>query len=159
MIISASWSGYQARSRTFLPAFLDMAWGLANRGKLVILVGKVPIIHGYDRRCREKALRFPFLEWGNPTDVMSEDVAWANAELRSTAAGTANVEYFEVTRYLCPKGICAALDATGTPRYYNDSHLPMPASWRLGQEILAVDRAPWPFPLVASWPGVKQRVR
>lgn len=49
VIISASWTSYQERSAKFLDAFFDTALALAQKGRLVILIGKAPVISSYER--------------------------------------------------------------------------------------------------------------
>jgi peptidoglycan/LPS O-acetylase OafA/YrhL len=152
IIVSASWTSYQERSAEFLTSFLSEVRALADSGKLVIILGKVLPVRGYDPRCREKALRFPWLLCANPVVDPAAYVLDINEKLRRFAEQTANVRYFDANAYLCPRGRCAALGPDGVPRYYDESHLTMAASSRLGVEILAREGVPQPFRLVAGWP-------
>lgn len=136
LIISADWPSYQARSDRFLDEFFDSVRSLAKRGKRIILIGKVPVIPGYDRRCREKALSYPGLVCPHPTATASGSVASLNARLQAFANQTPNVDYFDPTRFLCPDGVCSAVDAKGVPRYYDANHLTIPTSWKLGRTIV-----------------------
>jgi len=153
VIVSASWTTYQERSPKFLDTFFDTASALAREGRLVILIGKVPIIPDYDRRCREKTLIYPYLNCQFPSVPLSDDVAQVNARLREFARNTPNVKYFDVTPYLCPHGLCSAFDLRGKPRYYDSEHLSMPGSLELGTDIWQRDGVPPPFNLVANWPN------
>jgi peptidoglycan/LPS O-acetylase OafA/YrhL len=155
VIISASWPSYQAKSQNFLQVFFDTVKSLTRRGKRVILLGKAPVISGYDRRCQEKALSYPFLECFHASVPLSEDVANINASLRRFAESTPNVEYFEVTPYLCPKGDCRAFDTDGEPLYYDQNHLTLAASWKLGNQIVHSDGVPAPFAKIATWAKVE----
>lgn len=153
VIISASWLSYQAKSAKFLETFFDTAREMAGRGKLVILIGKAPEMVGFDRLCREKALSFPFLDCPTINLPLSPDVANINEKLHQFAQRTANVQYFDATHYLCPDGICSTHGRDGEPLYYDQSHLSMSASWKLGDEILMMDGVPVVFKLIADWPG------
>ena len=152
VIISASWNSYQERSKNFLDRFFDTARALARDGRLVILIGKAPIIPDYDRRCREKALSYPFLKCHFSSVPLSDDITKINARLKKFAQNTANVRYFDVTPYLCAQGLCSAFDPQGKPRYYDSSHLSMTGSLALGADIWQQDGVPLPFNLIAYWP-------
>ncbi len=151
VIISASWTTYQERSEEFLDAFFDTVRVLVDQGKLVVLIGKAPVIPGYDRRCREKALSYPFLECPRPSSPLLETISAVNARIEDFAKKTPSVEYFDVTPYVCPNGVCTAFGASGNPIYYNRSHLTMAGSWELGNDILRRDGVPFPFTLVDEW--------
>lgn len=151
VMISANWSAYQERSDTFLDRFFDTARSLAKDGRLVILIGKAPTIPDFDRRCREKALSYPFLNCQFPSVPLSDEVGKINAKLREFAKNTANVGYFDVAPYLCNDGLCSAFDPQGRPRYYDPDHLSMTASWELGKDIWQREGVPSPFNLIANW--------
>ena len=151
IIVSSSWLAYGIRSTGYLDAFFDTARRLAGAGKLVIVIGEAPWMPGYDRRCPEKALTYPFLQCTHLAAPIGTAVAEVDARLRSFAARTPNVRYFDANRYLCPEGVCAAFEPNGEPRYYDQSHLTMLESSRLGREIVAQEGVPAPFDLVAGW--------
>jgi hypothetical protein len=136
-----------------LSAFFNTVRELAGEGKLVILVGKIPTVPGYDRFCVVKALSYPLLECPNFTSVPSKEIVEINAQLRRFAAGNANVRYFDATPCLCPNGVCPAFDSTGTPIYFDSSHLMMAVSWDLGTNIWKAAGVPFPFTLIRDWPS------
>ncbi len=151
LIISADWPSYQARSGRFLEEFFDSVRALTQQGKRVIIIGKIPAIPGYDRRCREKALGYPGLDCPRVTAVPSEGVVAVNARLKQFAEHTPQVSYFDPTRFLCPDGVCEALNEQGEPRYYDTNHLTIPMSWKLGWSILRREGLPAVFrPLAAN---------
>lgn len=150
IIISASWSEYEHISSRFLANFFETAKSLAQKGKLLILIGKIPPIPGYDRLCREKALSYPRLQCPNVEGIESGDVARINRTIADFAATTQNIEYFDPTPYLCVNGSCPAFDAEGNPTYYDAEHLNLPASWRLGNRILQLDGVPDVFKIVGQ---------
>jgi peptidoglycan/LPS O-acetylase OafA/YrhL len=152
VLISAAWSLYQSRSDRFLDVFFDTARALASRGKLVVILGKVPVISTYDRLCWEKTLSFPFMKCWTPSVPLAQDVASINARIKEFADSAPNVEYFDVTNYLCPNGECSAFDKSGKRIYYDSSHLTLAASWELGNDIYQRDGVPTPFTLISAWP-------
>lgn len=150
IIISASWSEYEKISSRFLANFFETAKSLAQQDKLLVLIGKIPPIPGYDRLCREKALSYPWLQCPDVEGIESGDVARVNRAIADFAAKTPNVKYFDPTPYLCFHGHCPAFDAEGNPTYYDSEHLNLPASWRLGNRILLSDGVPDVFRIVGQ---------
>ena len=142
VIFSSAWLFYGK-------GYLDAAFGTVRRlvgeGKIVVLIGEAPWIPGYDRRCPEKALTYPFLACSRAPVPLTTKVAGVNAELRSFADHTPGVRYFEATSYLCPGGLCASHTASGEPVYFDETHLTQAASVELGREIIAHDGLPRAF--------------
>ena len=152
VIIGSNWPNYQNRSATFLHLFFDDISRLTKIGKLIILLGKVPEIEGYQRLCRQKALSYPILSCPTDFQPVSDNVRDINLQLRRFAASTPNVKYFDATSFICPQNRCSSVGPDGEPQYYDHSHLSVAASARLGQEILARDGLPAPFSGIADWP-------
>jgi hypothetical protein len=152
VIISASWTLYQRRSGNFMDNFFDTVRTLSSDGKIVILVGKIPVIPKYDRLCNEKALSYPFLECPLPVAPLTASITRANARLKNFADSVPNVEYFDPTPYLCPQGTCAAFTPNGSRIYYDASHLTAKASWQLGEQIVRRDGVPLPFKSIPGSP-------
>jgi len=155
IILAASWTFYRRQSAEFLGAVESTAQELARANKKVIIMGRVPVIRGYDRRCREKALTFPFRDC--PTEGgIPADIAATNAELRRFADRNPNIRYFDATDYLCPKGRCTAFRTDGQPKYFDAGHLTHAASRDLGAQIVARDGVPPMFLAIGAAvpPGV-----
>ncbi|MGE5386348.1 MAG: acyltransferase family protein [Betaproteobacteria bacterium] len=153
VMISGAWTEYARHSGRFFDSLFATVRSLSESGKLVILMGKAPVIAGYDRRCREKALSYPMLECAPSVSVPpAADVLEANARLKAFAVSTPNVAYYDVSPYLCHDGLCSALDASGHPLYYDPSHLSLAASWEIGDAIVHQEGVPEPFRRVAGWP-------
>lgn len=151
VIISSNWSNYKSHSETFMPVFFKTVKELLNKGKLVILIGKAPVISTYDRLCREKALSFPYVKCDTSSVALSKDIEEVNSILKTFAADTLNVEYFDITDFLCPKGVCSAFDENGNVIYYDSSHLTLSASWKIGNSIFKQEGVPFPFTLIKNW--------
>ena len=148
VIVSMSWTAYRGGPE-FLRAAEDTIRRLAGEGKQVVVLGKIPVIAEYDRRCREKALSYPFLDCPRSANPLPLGIAEVNAALKDFAGTVLNVTYFDVTRYLCPNDFCSAFGADGHPLYYDTGHLTMEASRELGQKIVARDGVPPPFRAIA----------
>ena len=151
-IISAAWDNYLSKSDDFLDLFFYTASDLASHGKLVILLGKIPPIKGYDRFCKEKAINLPYMECSQAAAILPDKIAAINTRLKQFASSTKNVEYYDVTKYLCKNGLCSAYDKNGKAMYYDAGHLSLPASWRIGHDIVRKEKGvPFPFTLISNW--------
>ena len=122
----------------------------------MILLGKVPEIPGYDRLCRGKALRVPFLTCPNIVAPPASQVLAVNDRLRAFAATIDGVDFFDPTPYVCPQGRCSVLDADGLPQYFDDKHLSFRGSMALARTILAQDGLPAAFAGIATPPSPRQ---
>jgi peptidoglycan/LPS O-acetylase OafA/YrhL len=152
VIVSASYTAYLTESEQFLDAFEATVRTLADEGRLVIVIGKAPVIEDYDRRCREKALAYPLMDCRPFAAPQDYTVTAANGRLRDFAARMPRVEFFDVTDYLCTAGACSPFDGD-RPLYYDPGHLSMPASWDLGKRIVRHEGVPAPFRMIESWPA------
>jgi len=151
VIMGGDWPGYQERARGFYDAMHATIKELTDAGKRVIILGKSPEIPGYDRDCREKALHALVpMQCVSSSPILSKIVN-ANERLATYAKATPQVEFFDVTPYLCKNGVCPAFTADGSPLYFNFSHISMRASWQLGEAILREDGVPAPFSLINGW--------
>ena len=142
IIIGSAWSYYHGRSPTFFGAFEDAMAPLLTAGKRLILVTKPPLIPGYDRLCREKAIGLPFMDCRIPPVPFDADVREGNRLLAAYASRTPGVDLFDPMPVLCPDDRCTVFEQDGTPRYYDRSHLTIPASWRLGEAVIAAGGVP-----------------
>ena len=152
VIISASWTHYQRQSDNFLDSFFKTVLELTSKGKLVIIVGRVPIINTYDRLCREKAISMPFMNCNTSGVPLSKDIEEMNNKLKNFAENTNNVEYYDITKYLCKNNRCSAFSNDGKPIYYDTGHLSLSASWQIGADIYQSEGVPFPFTLIPGWP-------
>ncbi len=159
IIVSASWSFYQSRYENFLDVFFETARALASKGHLVILIGKAPVINTYNRLCYERAISLPFMNCDESSVPFSIEIADANEKLKSFSQNTENVEYYDITKYLCPNGRCSAFHSNGKPLYYDSRHLALGASWKIGADIYESEDVPFPFTLISSWPDIAVSIR
>lgn len=157
IIISANWPAYQARSAQFLETFFETARSLQHSH--IVLIGKGPVISGYDRLCREKQLSFPFVSCTTAEVPLAADIVDINRKLAEFAQQNKNIEYTDFNRHLCPDDMCSLYDSSGRVMYYDASHLSLPASWRVGQELVNEQGVPFPFRDMAERPvpGIRDR--
>lgn len=151
VIISANWTDYQSRSDRFLEVFYKTAEDLVQQGKRVILIGKAPIIGGYDRLCREKAVSYPGLDCHVDDVPLAPEVADINRQLKAFAERSDGVEYLDFNQHLCPDNICSSYDENGRLIYYDAYHLTLAASWDIGRDIVARGGVPFPFTKIREW--------
>jgi hypothetical protein len=78
-------------------------------------------------------------------------VTEVNRQLRDFAARRTQVAYFDVEPYLCTAGICSAYDAAGHPLYFDTGHFSVPASWKIGEQILHEQGVPPEFKRLTAW--------
>lgn len=142
--IAADWLTYQRKFPYFMTAFEATVRGLARDGRRVVLIGKSPVIEGYDRRCKQKSVVMPLLKCEYPSVPLSDDVTTVNAQLAAMARRVPGVSYFDANGFLCPNGYCPLEDDSGKLVYFDRSHLSLDASWRLGERI-AASGVPGPF--------------
>ena len=128
---------------------------MVDRGQRVILIGKIPVIAGYDRHCLEKSLSVPGLECRVATAKASIELTSANVTLHSFADADARVEFFDPTPFLCPAGVCSTQDSNGKIIYYDRSHLTPYGSMLIASRILA-GHLPHALALAADRAGLAQ---
>ena len=157
--MAASYQSYR-NNPEFLDAFMRTASRLAKSGKLVIVLGKNPVLDHFDHLCRQKSISFPMLNCVNVRNRIGPDIAKINLSLRNFASGTDGVEYFDANALLCPEGLCSAYASDGKPIYHDSDHITMGTSRDLGRKVLESQGLPAPFKRVldhmsqAVWPAV-----
>jgi len=142
--ISADWLTYARKSEYFMPAFESTVRNLARDGRRIVLIGKAPVIQGYDRRCKQKAVTLPMLKCEYPSSPLTENVSKINSAMRDLASQIPNVSYFDANSVLCPNNVCPLQDDAGKLIYFDPSHMSLDASWRLGAKIIESE-VPLPF--------------
>jgi len=153
VIIGAAWTGYQLRARGFDSAFFDTVRELVRRGKQIIIIGAIPRLEGFDRRCRQKILALPIVDCAVIRGPIPSDVAQFNQELRAFAEQMTDVTYYDANAYLCPNGVCSTSAQDGNVLYYDPGHLTMTGSRLLGESIVRAAGVPHPFSDLSSAPS------
>ncbi len=151
VIIGAGWTSYAARSNKIFAATFATIQSLTAQGKLVIIMGKSPVMMSFDAHCKDKAAKLGIEQTCQSKDELMEEVKRANAELKAFAARTPNVDYFDVTPYLCRDTTCSATDVKGNAIYYDAGHISMPGSWKIGESILRQSGVPSAFARITPW--------
>ena len=144
IIVSASYTFYQEQSNDFMHKFKNMAIELANKGKRVVILGKLPVFYGFDRKCKEKALSYPLLSCETANYESQEEVNSVNIELANFADKHEAVHYFDFNSFICGQQ-CSPYDEEGNVLYFDRSHLEIGASWQLGKQIFDSGQVPQLF--------------
>lgn len=145
LILGATWNSYQGTSPQFMAMFKTQVRQYVGMGKKVVILGKVPMIAAYDGLCREKAIRYPFMQCEAPTNGMVPEIAAVNAELRGFAASIANVGYYDIEPVICPAGQCSAYGDGKESMYFDPQHLSAQGSIAIGKKIHAASGVPPQF--------------
>ncbi|EJN02272.1 acyltransferase family protein [Phyllobacterium sp. YR531] len=131
IIIASSWAQYDNFSPDFQAQIKETLQSLSARGKKVTVLGQAVRFPGYDRRCRERALKLG-------TDCIAVSVITNpgttiyNEKVKMIAESIPNVEYTDFNALLCNGKICSPYNGT-TPLYFDTGHLSIPGSWLLGE--------------------------
>ncbi|MFK8029708.1 MAG: acyltransferase family protein [Gammaproteobacteria bacterium] len=145
VIVSAMWDGYKFTGGEILPELETTLKDLVALDKHVIIIGQSPIVGDYDRLCEEKAVGFRFINCDAPPVPLRESIIKTNTTLQAMADMYETVDYFDVTRYLCPDSVCPLFFESGEPIYFDSHHMTITASWMIGQKIIEQDGVPEAF--------------
>lgn len=137
VIISADWTFYEKLDEGFLDTFNRTLTRLTNKGVTVVIFGKAAIFKNFNRKCDEKALSFPFMNCSVTSQSLSTDVIVINRKLAALANSNPFIHYIDINDLICPQGQCHLSDENGDPLYYDNSHISMVGSWKLGEKWLA----------------------
>ena len=144
VVLAASWSRY-AQEGNLIDDLGDTIRSLLDQGVDVVILARSPVIEGYDRKCREKAISFPLLECKYEPVPLAENVRAMNAQLSTLADGLSGVSFYNANSVLCPDNECPLVNSEGVPLYYDSTHISMPTSWWLGEKIVESTGTPDAF--------------
>ncbi|HEY9229432.1 MAG TPA: acyltransferase family protein [Gemmatimonadaceae bacterium] len=150
VIVGGSWAIYQTRSKDFMRDAHETLRELTRRGKKVIVLGRIPILDGFDRECREKALKYPAMQCDAVRRPLMPLIQEINDGLRALADTTDRIEYYDVNSFLCPDGTCSSARGDGRNLYYDPGHFSLAGSWSVGEGIVRRDGVPAVFANLAS---------
>ncbi|WP_186297543.1 acyltransferase family protein [Sedimenticola selenatireducens] len=150
IMISANWTGYAEKSPDFYQHLADTVEYITASGSHVILIGKAPILHGYDRLCREKALSYPIGSCRVEPVELAPEILNANQRLSAMATENELVEYIDFNSTLC-EGVCSAYDRNDKLLYYDSGHLSLPGSWSVGRELVDSNAIPQPLASIPAY--------
>jgi hypothetical protein len=140
IILGAAWQGY-ARQAGFEPDFRSTVAELRRRRHRVILLGQIPPIPGFDRRCEQKALKVPVLRCRDRSSNVETRPRPFNDVLKGLAGEMEGVTYFDIEDMICRNGTCSAYFGS-KPLYYDPGHLSMSGSWTVGRRLLKLHGVP-----------------
>jgi hypothetical protein len=144
VILGAAWAVHSARNGDFIRDLERTVDLLSQQGKEVIILGQIPVFESISRKCPQKALKVSGLLCSGGDQERSPSAMTINSVLRKIADARENVEFYEVTDFLCPGGSCRAFHE-GMLIYFDESHLSMEGSWHLGRSIVRAQGVPAVF--------------
>lgn len=136
VILGADWERYYRRDPEHFPVYLQQTIDeLANSGKTVILMAKIPTIEGYRFECWQRRQQLNALDCESRfSDVVSPPTE-VNALLREVASRHQNVSVVDIRDVLCKAERCSAyLD--GVPVYLDSNHLNQTGSALIGNQLI-----------------------
>ncbi len=110
---------------------------LTSKGTRVILLAKIPTNPAFDRDCKKKSLKWPWLDCSALGLTRQIQSPFIDA-LKRIAAANPLVTVLDPQFLLCNGTACNAYEA-GKPLYFDDRHLNFEASWLLGRRFAATD--------------------
>ena len=131
IILASAWDTYIGRhGDAFVEALANTISILRADGKVVMILGRVPRLTGFDASCARKRLKVPLISC-TPAVVDAERIERTNSVLRDVAA-RAGALYVDFNDLLCPAGVCSErLDETSL--YFDPGHLSRVGSEKLGE--------------------------
>lgn len=135
LYLGAQWSVH-LQSAGFAADFEDTLDKLVGLGHEVVLLAEVPSFPGFDRNCEIRNLRSRLLDCRTQAEQRVERHEASLAWLQDLARERPGVSVFDISPVLCPQGRCSPyLD--GRPVYFDQTHLSMQGSWRIGSRVVA----------------------
>jgi peptidoglycan/LPS O-acetylase OafA/YrhL len=151
IVLAGSWSDYRFQSAAFLADVFATVNALTTAGKFVVILGRAPFIVAFDIDCEAKSRKAGTALACNSPEPQQPGVTEVNRQLREFAAGRPQVAFFDVEPYLCTARQCSAYDGAGHPLYFDTGHLSVPASWKIGEQILKEQGIPTAFSRLKAW--------
>jgi hypothetical protein len=145
IIISAAWTNYTNVSEQFWDDFIRTLDELRKTTKSIILIGKVPIINGFNRYCELRKLSFPIMNCELEPTHIQQPILEANKFLAKVAERFDDVSYFDFNQQLCDLKGCRGTDEGGLPLYYDSTHLSLPGSRVIGEKLIREKGIPKEF--------------
>ncbi len=133
VIIGVSWNYYYKREG-FKKRFKKTLDKLSKNVKHIILLGKIPVFHGYNKECEIRSIHLNDLDCNTRFNNFRQEHK-SNPWLREIAKQYSNVEYFDIRSQLCKNGECSPY-LNNNPVYYNSGHLSMMGSEQIGRKMI-----------------------
>ena len=118
LIVSSAYFHYLEKDSAFLDYFFDTLKVISKTHDVVVL-GNIPIFENFDRNCKAKALKYPFLDCSYVSN--NKFISDINEKLSHFADNYSNIYYGTINDWLC-KEICSPY-YNGKVIYFDRSHL------------------------------------
>ncbi len=148
IMIAAAWSSY-LKNPGFGEALAETIKYLSDNGKDVYVLGQIPRMHYFDRKCEIKRVKIPGLDCEFKSFSLKKDIDRFNAVIKSVSEKS-GATYFDINDVICESGRCSGY-LGGDGLYYDAAH------WSIGGSVLIGKkaRAQGQFPSVLS--GLNKR--
>ncbi len=135
IILAANWEHHLDHGGDrFLAELRATLAELRERGRDVLVIGRLPQLSSVDHDCERKRLRLPFINCSDHGMVRRRTVDQVNTTIRALAED-AGARYVDFNDYLCPDDRCRSI--IGEARaYYNEGHLSQRGAELLGQAVI-----------------------
>jgi hypothetical protein len=131
IVMAGAWGSYfKPDQGGFNKALHSSISSLLDKGKQVVVLGRVPRIGTIDRKCAQKALKLRNLDCGNSAQGPRNHVDRINSSIKNTAL-TAGARYFDISHIICDDVLCNGI-IDGRFVYFDQGHLSMSGSIYLG---------------------------
>lgn len=130
IIIGGAFASYLSSRRPFIDEFERTIRVLTDMGKKVTIIGQVARFKNYDRMCSAKALKL-YINCEKSFVSLPELADDANERISRLVEKFTNVQFFDFNRYICKTGSCSPY-MEGYPIYFNDDHLSIDGSIKIG---------------------------
>jgi len=132
VILGGNWSSYN--NEAFKTAFTSTVDTLAKSIKKVIVLGKIPLMPGYDKGCAQKSIKMPWIDCAKKFKSSGDEVE-INRFVKTLTDKYPNVHYFDIRHQTC-KGTECSPYLEGKPVYYDTGHLSMSGSKLIGESMI-----------------------
>lgn len=135
VLIAGTWDSYDALGgNVFRKDTRMMVERFLSSVDRVVLIGKVPRMHGFDPECEVRSVRLSFIDCGTRFEIEQAEFS-ANLFLKKLADEYPDVDYIDARNMLCNENRCSPyLD--GKPVYFNAGHLSMEGGAMIAREMI-----------------------
>lgn len=140
VILAGSWNVHLKENGSLFTEEMQKSISeLVQNGKRVILLGRVPGLKSFDRKCGLKSLKFKDMNCSDRAIVPRGRVQKVNAKIESIATSSGAL-YFDINDILCKDDSCSGF-LDGQLIYFDPGHLNMSGSILIGTHLRADENA------------------
>ncbi|MEJ5083873.1 acyltransferase family protein [Ochrobactrum sp. MYb379] len=130
IIIGGAFASYLSSRKPFIDDFEKTLQTLTNMGKKVTIIGQIARFKNYDRMCSAKAIKLG-IDCEKSFVSVPNLATNANRKISHLLENFPDINFFDFNRYICSGGTCSPY-INFHPIYFNDDHLSIDGSIRIG---------------------------